>query len=59
MPEMPNIALRAYHLCDAAGRRGRSDECFFQAERIAKLLDPDARGRPRVSDFRKVCRHRL
>jgi hypothetical protein len=36
MPEVPNIALRAYQLWDAAGRpEGRSEEFFF-------LLDPES-----------------
>jgi hypothetical protein len=46
MPEVPNIALRAYQLWDAAGRpEGRSDEFYFQAEEeLRKLLDiPHAR----------------
>jgi Protein of unknown function (DUF2934) len=33
MTEVPNIALRAYQLWNAAGRpEGRSDEFWFQAE---------------------------
>jgi hypothetical protein len=41
MPDVPNIALRAYQLWDAAGRpEGRSEEFFFQAEEeLRKLLD--------------------
>ena len=37
---VPNIALRAYQLWDAAGRpEGRSDEFYFQAEEeLRKLL---------------------
>jgi hypothetical protein len=44
MPEVPNIALRAYQLWDAAGRpEGRSEEFFFQAEEeLRKLLDPES-----------------
>lgn len=33
MPKVPNIALRAYQLWNAAGRpEGRSEEFWFQAE---------------------------
>jgi hypothetical protein len=41
MPEVPNIALRAYQLWDAAGRpEGRSEEFYFQAEEeLRKLLE--------------------
>ena len=41
MPEVPNIALRAFQLWDAAGRpEGRSEEFYFQAEEeLRKLLD--------------------
>jgi hypothetical protein len=44
MPEVPNIALRAYQLWDAAGRpKGRSEEFFSQAEEeLRKLLDPES-----------------
>lgn len=40
---VPNIALRAYQLWDAAGRpEGRSDEFYFQAEEeLRKLLEFD------------------
>jgi hypothetical protein len=49
MPEVPNIALRAYQLWDAAGRPdGRSEEFYFQAEEeFRKLLETE---RPRASD---------
>jgi Protein of unknown function (DUF2934) len=38
---VPNIALRAYQLWDAAGRpEGRSEEFYFQAEEeLRKLLE--------------------
>jgi Protein of unknown function (DUF2934) len=41
MADVPNIALRAYQLWDAAGRPdGRSEEFYFQAEEeFRKLLD--------------------
>jgi Protein of unknown function (DUF2934) len=41
MPEVPNIALRAYQLWDAAGRpEDRSEEFYFQAEEeLRKLLE--------------------
>jgi hypothetical protein len=41
MPEVPNIALRAYQLWDAAGRpECRSEEFYFQAEEeLRKLLE--------------------
>jgi hypothetical protein len=41
MPEVPNIALRAYQLWNAAGRPdGRSDEFWFQAEEeFLKMLE--------------------
>jgi Protein of unknown function (DUF2934) len=44
MPEVPNIALRAYQLWDAAGRpEGRSEEFYFQAEEeLRKLLDDES-----------------
>jgi hypothetical protein len=36
---IPNIALRAYELWDAAGRpEGRSDEFYFLAEEELRLL---------------------
>lgn len=37
----PNIALRAYHLWDAAGRpEGRAEEFYYQAEEeFRRLLD--------------------
>jgi DUF2934 family protein len=39
MTEVPNIALRAYQLRDAAGRpEGRSDEFYFAAEEEFRLL---------------------
>jgi Protein of unknown function (DUF2934) len=43
MPEVPNIALRAYQLWDAAGRpEDRSEEFYFQAEEeLRKLLEID------------------
>jgi Protein of unknown function (DUF2934) len=43
MAEIPNIALRAYELWDAAGRPdGRSEEFYFQAEEeFRKLLESD------------------
>jgi Protein of unknown function (DUF2934) len=43
MAEIPNIALRAYQLWDAAGRPdGRSEEFYFQAEEeFRKLLESD------------------
>jgi hypothetical protein len=43
MAEIPNIALRAYQLWDAAGRPdGRSEEFYFQAEEeFRKLLEGD------------------
>jgi hypothetical protein len=42
MPEVPNIALRAYQLWDAAGRPdGRSEEFFFPSQRgIAETPGP-------------------
>jgi hypothetical protein len=42
-PTVPNIALRAYQLWDAAGRpEGRSEEFYFQAEEeFRKLLEND------------------
>jgi Protein of unknown function (DUF2934) len=41
MSEVPNIALRAYQLWNAAGRPdGRSDEFWFQAEEeFFKILE--------------------
>jgi len=37
--DVPNIALRAYQLWDAAGRpEGRSDEFYFAAEQELRLL---------------------
>lgn len=51
MPDdsVPNIALRAYQLWDAAGRPdGRSDEFYFQAEEeFRKLLEEEP---PKRSD---------
>ena len=43
MAEIPNIALRAYQLWDAAGRPdGRSEEFYFQAEEeFRELLESD------------------
>ena len=39
MADIPNIALRAYQLWDAAGRPdGRSDEFYFAAEQELRLL---------------------
>jgi hypothetical protein len=39
MADVPNIALRAYQLWDAAGRpEGRSDEFYFAAEQELRLL---------------------
>jgi hypothetical protein len=39
MPEVPNIAFRAYQLWDAAGRpEGRSEEFYFQAEEEFRLI---------------------
>jgi hypothetical protein len=39
MTDVPNIALRAYQLWDAAGRpEGRSDELHFAAEQELRLL---------------------
>lgn len=51
---VPNIALRAYQLWDAAGRpEGRSDEFYFQAEEeLRKLLEfdfPEEPGDPQQS----------
>ena len=41
MPEVPNIALRAYQLWDAAGRpEDRSEEFYFQAEEELRQLTP-------------------
>jgi hypothetical protein len=42
--ELPNIALRAYQLWDAAGRPdGRSDEFYFQAEEeFRRLIESEA-----------------
>jgi hypothetical protein len=42
--EVPNIALRAYQLWEAAGRpQGRDEEFYFQAEEeLRKLLDPES-----------------
>jgi hypothetical protein len=38
MPEVPNIALRAYQLWDSTGRpEGRSEEFFFQADHKAHV----------------------
>jgi hypothetical protein len=44
MFEVPNIALRAYELWDAAGRpEGRSEEFYFQAEEeFRKLLESES-----------------
>jgi hypothetical protein len=49
MPEVPNIALRAYQLWDAAGRPdGRSEEFYFQAEEeFRQLLETE---QPRAAD---------
>jgi hypothetical protein len=46
MAEIPNIALRAYQLWDAAGRPdGRSEEFYFQAEEeFRRLLESDRSG---------------
>jgi|1185.fasta_scaffold130433_2 Protein of unknown function (DUF2934) len=39
MADVPNIALRAYQLWDAADRpEGRSDEFYFAAEQELRLL---------------------
>jgi hypothetical protein len=39
MADVPNIALRAYQLWDAAGRpEGRSEEFYFAAEQELRLL---------------------
>jgi hypothetical protein len=39
MTDVPNIALRAYQLWDAAGRpEGKSDEFYFAAEEEFRLL---------------------
>jgi len=39
MTDVPNIALRAYQLWDAAGRpEGRSDEFYLVAEEELRLL---------------------
>jgi hypothetical protein len=40
-PTVPNIALRAYQLWDAAGRpQGRDEEFYYQAEEeLRKLLE--------------------
>jgi hypothetical protein len=48
---VPNIALRAYQLWDAAGRpEGRSDEFYFQAEEeFRELLEGR---RPKEADDR-------
>ena len=45
---VPNIALRAYQLWDAAGRpEGRSDEFYFQAEEeFRKLLEAEPPKQP-------------
>ena len=42
---VPNVALRAYQLWDAAGRpEGRAEEFYFQAEEeLRKLLEVEAR----------------
>jgi len=42
-PFVPNIALRAYELWDAAGRpEGRSEEFYFQAEEeFRKMLEAE------------------
>jgi DUF2934 family protein len=42
-PFVPNIALRAYELWDAAGRpEGRSEEFYFQAEEeFRKMLEEE------------------
>jgi hypothetical protein len=46
---VPNIALRAYELWDAAGRpEGRSEEFYFQAEEeFRKMLEEE---RPKESE---------
>ncbi|HEX2653770.1 MAG TPA: DUF2934 domain-containing protein [Xanthobacteraceae bacterium] len=39
MADVPNIALRAYQLWDAAGRpEGRSDEFYLAAEQELRLM---------------------
>jgi hypothetical protein len=39
MPDVPNIALRAYQLWDAAGRpEGRSEEFYYAAEQELRHL---------------------
>ena len=40
---LPNVALRAYQLWEAAGRpEGRDEEFYFQAEEeLRRLLDVD------------------
>jgi hypothetical protein len=49
MPEVPNIALRAYQLWDASGRPdGRSEEFYLRAEEeFRKLLESE---QPRDAD---------
>jgi Protein of unknown function (DUF2934) len=48
MPEVPNIALRAYELWNSAGRPdGRSEEFWFQAEEeFLKMLEAAQRQDP-------------
>jgi hypothetical protein len=51
MTDVPNIALRAYQLWDAAGRpEGKSDEFYFAAEEEFRLLIES--GRRPVRDIR-------
>jgi hypothetical protein len=58
MPEVPNIALRAYQLWDAAGRPdGRSEEFYFLAEEeFRKLLETDRPDPPQRPDSDLVDR---
>jgi hypothetical protein len=44
MSDVPNIALRAYQLWEAAGRpEGRDEEFYFQAEEeLRKLLEAES-----------------
>jgi hypothetical protein len=45
---LPNVALRAYQLWEAAGRPGgRDEEFYFQAEEeLRQLLEVDTRKSP-------------
>jgi hypothetical protein len=53
--EVPNIALRAYQLWEAAGRpQGRDEEFYFQAEEeLRKLLDRE----PNTRETRVIDQH--